>query len=336
MKRESTVFALLIWFFCFALASDSLVFKFLFFSEMIFLYICSRIFEVNDANCSEFRPVDSGRIGSYVINLDRAKERWNFIEPSVAALGFAMERISAVDGKTLSSKEIESVANVELYKFFFKMYPEEGTIGCALSHEKAWRAFLESDNEFAIIFEDDVQFDPKKLREVIDSVLKERDLWNIVNFETKHDGFPHRISNYFNEPSAKSSNSRARRKFSQQFRSKIPNGESLVIYLTNVTHAGCYLIDRRAAHELSRKFYPIKMPIDHYFNAAWEFDLNFVGVEPRMVFQKFGDSYIKTSSAKKIKILSVIVINAIYQVQRAILHFTYNFFCLYYFRQRRI
>jgi GR25 family glycosyltransferase involved in LPS biosynthesis len=311
MKRESTVFSLLLLFFGLAWLSDSLAFKLLFYLEMLFLFLCSRIFKVNDRNCGEFRPVTSGKVGSYVINLDVAKERWNFVESSVAALGFQVERISAVDGRTLSSKEIESVTNVELYKFFFKMYPEEGTIGCALSHEKAWRAFLESDNEFALICEDDIQFDSKKLREVIDFVLRERESWNIVNFETKHDGFPQRISKYF-------------------------QGQSLVVYLANVTHAGCYLIDRRAAYELLRKFYPIKMPVDHYLTAAWEFDLKFVGVEPRMVFQKFGDSHIKTLPSKKIRILFVIVVNAIYHVQRAIMHFTYNFFCLYYFRQRRI
>ncbi|MDR1333648.1 MAG: glycosyltransferase family 25 protein [Holosporaceae bacterium] len=310
MKRESIVFGLLLLFFWLAWMSDSFVVKLLFYLEMLFLFICSRIFKTNDANCGEFRSVTSGRVGAYVINLDGAKDRWNFVEPSVTALGFAVERVSAIDGKTLSPKEIESVASAELYKFFFKMYPEEGTIGCALSHEKAWRTFLESDNEFAIIFEDDVQFDPKKLREVIEFALKEKDLWNIVNFETKHDGFPQRISKYFQE-------------------------QSLVVYLTNVTHAGCYLIDRRAAYELLRKFYPIKMPIDHYFTAAWEFDLKFVGVEPRIVFQKFGDSHIKTSPAKKIRILFVIIANAIYLVQRAVLHFAYNFLCLSYFRQRR-
>jgi glycosyl transferase family 25 len=230
--------------------------------------------------------------------------------PSVTALGFATERISAIDGNALSQKEIESITAVELYKFFFKMYPEAGTVGCSVSHEKTWRAFLESDNEFAIIFEDDVQFDPKKLREAIEFAISEKDSWDIVNFETKHRGHPICVS-------------------------KNCNNQSMVFYLTNVTHAGCYLINRNAAYKLLKKFYPIKMPVDHYITASWEFDLKFVGIEPRIVSQKFGNSYIKTSQCKKIKIPFVLIVNTVYQIQRAILHCTYNSFCLY-FHQRRM
>jgi hypothetical protein len=86
------------------------------------------------------------------------------------------------------------------------------------------------------------------------------------------------------------------------------------------------MINRQAAHKLLKKFYPIKMPLDHYFTSAWEFGLKFAGVEPRMVFQKFGDSQIKTYFHGKTKTMSTT--NIIYNVHRAILHFGYNLFCL--------
>ncbi|MDR1236050.1 MAG: glycosyltransferase family 25 protein [Holosporaceae bacterium] len=306
MTGKITVGSLMLFFFGLSVIFDIFILKILFFSEAILLFICSRIFcKSHNTCCKESSGTVSGKIGAYLINLDRAEERLHFVMPSVAALGFAVERIPAVDGETLSQKEIESIADIELYKFFFKMFPEKGTIGCALSHEKAWRRFLESDNEFAIIFEDDVEFDPEKLRKIAESAIEKKALWDILNFETKHDGHPVCIS-------------------------KNVCGHSIVFYLTNVTHAGCYLINRRAARELTKKFYPIKMPSDHYFTTSWEFDLKFAGIEPRIVSQKFGDSFIKTSPCKKIKIPFILFINAIYQIQRAVLHFTYNFFCLYF------
>jgi glycosyl transferase family 25 len=245
--------------------------------------------------------VPSG-LGAYLINLDRAKERLNFVMPAIVALRLPTERISAIDGKTLSRREIESVTDVESYKKFFKMQPEVGTIGCSLSHEKTWRRFLESDNEFAIIFEDDVQFHPAELREIIELAAEKKALWDIVNFETKHSGCPVKIT-------------------------ELCNQKCLVFYLTNVTHAGCYLINRRAARKLLDNFYPIKMPLDHYFTTTWELDLKFVGVEPRIVFQRFGDSQIKTSPPQKIKTIKMLIINAIHNIQRAIFHFIYNLRC---------
>jgi glycosyl transferase family 25 len=242
------------------------------------------------------------KIGAYLINLDRATERLSFVMPQILALGLPLERISAVDGKILSRKEIESVADAETYKKRFKTLPEVGTIGCSLSHEKTWRKFLESDYEFALIFEDDVQFDPKELLETVKSVVEKKFLWDIASFELKHHGCP-------------------------VMASRLAGQKRLVFYLTNVTHSGCYLINRNAAQKLLEKFYPIKMPLDHYFTAAWEFGIKFAGIEPRIVFQKIGDSQIKTSPDKKIKTFDVLARNAFYNVKRAVLHFAYNLCC---------
>jgi len=241
----------------------------------------------------------SEKIGAYLINLDRATERLNFVMPSIAALGFQITRISAVDGQTLSLEEINSLVDVRHYKIAFKMFPEVGTIGCSLSHKKAWLSFLESNNEFAIIFEDDVQFDPQELRETIELAIEKKSLWDIVNFETLHRGCPLKIS-------------------------ELASGKHLVVYLTNVTHAGCYLINRRAAQEMLKKFHPIKMPVDHYFTTTWELGLRFVGVEPRIVHQKFGNSQIKTSNAVKSKNPVILVANILYQGYRATMCFVYN------------
>jgi len=40
---------------------------------------------------------------AYIINLDRAKDRWSFVQQAFASTQFELCRISAVDGKALPS-----------------------------------------------------------------------------------------------------------------------------------------------------------------------------------------------------------------------------------------
>ena len=243
------------------------------------------------------------KVHSYILNLDRAVERLQFIIPQVSNLEIPYERISAVDGKTLNEKELSSITDVKSYKSYFKMLPEPGTIGCTLSHEKVWKIFLESDNEFAVIFEDDAQFDPKELSEIITSVIEKKHLWDIVGFELNHHGNPMKIAN-------------------------ISLKKSLVLYMTNVKHSGAYIINRKAAYRLLQKIYPIKMPVDHYYTRSWEFGLAFCGVEPRVVTQKVGESQIKSADYKKIKSFNVIATNAIYNICTSLIYTLYNFYIL--------
>jgi glycosyl transferase family 25 len=261
--------------------------------------VFSYLFKDSFNKITEFKECRSGKIGAYLINLDRARERYSFAMRSLDGLGLPLERISAVDGSNLSDAEIMDVVDVAAYRSYFKMLPERGSIGCSLSHEKAWRKFLESDNEYAIIFEDDVQFDPPELKKVIEFTLENNNLWDLLLLEVIHRGFPIEIV-------------------------QIGKRRSLVAYLTDVRHSGCYLINRRAAAALLQKFYPIKMPLDHYFTAVWEFDLKLLGVEPRLVHQRFGDSQIKIGDSKKIKDFDTRIDSATYIVKRSIINFLYN------------
>ncbi|GHT96634.1 hypothetical protein FACS1894122_15100 [Alphaproteobacteria bacterium] len=237
-----------------------------------------------------------------VINLDRATERLSYVLPNISALCIPYEVVSAIDGKELSQETVESIVDIESYVKFFKMLPEPGTIGCSLSHEKALKRFLESDNEFAVIFEDDVSFDPAQLSEIIKELMEKKHLWDIVSFELNHHGHPMKIAQLSHE-------------------------KSLVFYLTNVKHAGAYMINRDTACKLLKYFYPIKMPFDHYFTRSWELGIKFCGVEPRIVEQKFGNSQIKVSESKKIRSARILAHNFCYNVSTSIKQTAYNLFC---------
>lgn len=254
--------------------------------------------------CSDFKihvEFVPNSIGVFLINLDRATERLKFTKSHIDQLGLPVERISAIDGQLLSEKEIQRICDQEQFKRYFKMLPELGTIGCSLSHEKALRKFLESKYEFALIFEDDVTFNPHDLKACVEKAIAKKNLWNILSFEVTHNRFPLKISDLYED-------------------------KYMALYVTSVKHAGCYLINRDAAKKLLEKFYPIIVPFDHYFTASWEFDIKFVGVEPSIVQQSFGSSQIKIGLTKKFNNFSVKISNAIFNIRRSIVGCLYNLY----------
>ena len=254
----------------------------------------------NSESIIENQDVQCGKVTAYILNLTRAKERWEFILPQVKALDIPYEKITAIDGKKLSEKLKKEIVDKVSFGNFFKMLPEAGTIGCSLSHEKAWRYFLESDNEFALVIEDDVKFEPKELSEVIKSAIENQFLWDIIGLELNHYGYPQKIA-------------------------KLALEKFLVLYMTNVKHSGAYLINRLAAKRMLEKFYPIKMPLDHYFTRSWEFGLRFCGVKPRIVEQKFGDSQIKCDESEKFEDAKTLAANVVYNIYTAFMQTAYNF-----------
>ncbi|MDR2107216.1 MAG: glycosyltransferase family 25 protein [Holosporaceae bacterium] len=267
------------------------------------LFTRGRLFRNSCNSPVNSKEFSAGKIAAYLLNMDRATERSERIMPRMRQLGFPFERIAAVDGNLLSKEKIRSVTDLESYVKYFRMPPEVGTVGCSLSHEKAWRKFLESDNEFAMIFEDDACFDGAELASLTASLIDKKELWDIVGMELNHRGHPMKIA-------------------------ELPNGRFLAAYLTDVKHAGCYLINRRAARKLLEKFYPLKMPLDHYYTSSWEFNLKFAGAEPRPVKQKFTRSQIKISPNARVNSVAVRTANAIYLFKRHTMHAIYNF---YYF-----
>jgi glycosyl transferase family 25 len=206
---------------------------------------------------------------SYLINLEIAKDRLEYSLPPVKALNFPVQIISAVYGKNLPRSEIEKKVDIESYKVRMRLYPGFGTIGCSLSHIKTWKIFLESDYEFALIFEDDVCFEPKQLQDTVAELTMSPGSWDICLFSPYHHGNPLAIKRLGR------------------------TNKNLCVYLTRVTQSGAYILNRKAATRLLANALPIKLPLDHYFTRAWEFGLIFTGVEPRIVDQNsFGDSYI--------------------------------------------
>ncbi|MBE2986887.1 glycosyltransferase family 25 protein [Campylobacter sp. RM12920] len=73
---------------------------------------------------------------------------------------------SAVDGREMSAKEYFAYADTSLKAYGKLLSPAE--IGCALSHAKAYEAFLATDAKLALIFEDDVMGDDSKIQKAFE------------------------------------------------------------------------------------------------------------------------------------------------------------------------
>ena len=96
----------------------------------------------------------------FVINLDSSKDRLVSITSRLRELGVPFERVPAVNGRALSDQEISQITypyNHFESKVRFTRELTKGEIGCFLSHRKCWEKLLESDKQWALIMEDDIQ-----------------------------------------------------------------------------------------------------------------------------------------------------------------------------------
>lgn len=91
-------------------------------------------------------------IKTYLINMNRDKDRLLWMQSQLAEHDVQYERFSAVDGRSLSQEQQAYADDPN------RSHLSKGEIGCLLSHFSVWRLFLATDSEFALILEDDLHF----------------------------------------------------------------------------------------------------------------------------------------------------------------------------------
>lgn len=95
-----------------------------------------------------------------VINLDDSIERMESVAAKLSALNISFERVSAVNGRSLTDMEFTNlVYPLDHFdsKVRFTRQLTRGEVGCFLSHIKCWQKLLASDEDWALIMEDDIQ-----------------------------------------------------------------------------------------------------------------------------------------------------------------------------------
>ncbi|WP_162531162.1 glycosyltransferase family 25 protein [Holospora elegans] len=215
----------------------------------------------------------------FVINLDKDVDRYRSIQPLVQQLNFPHQRISGVWGRSLFKSFIENFVDKKAYELAFNgSTPGFGELGCFLSHVKAWISFLNSNAKFALILEDDAEFDPSKLKKIVQELIKFQNLWDICSL--------------FSPPD-----------FSGSFLSvrELSFSYMLVRFLEETSGTVGLLINRRAAKSLLSKAEKYVLPVDHYIQRIWEFDdsIRFTGIFPGPVKEKGGISSIDLLGRRK-------------------------------------
>jgi len=199
------------------------------------------------------------------------------------------KRIEAIYGKDLSDQYINDTVNIDLYKKHTAYEIKKGTVGCYLSHVKAWEEFIKSDSEFALILEDDTRIkEPykKDIKNILSELATKKDNWDILSIS--HKKKPKLTMGSFSA------------------------GKKVFFfhaYLQTLHNAGMYIINRKTAENMIINAFPMEMPLDVYFNKYWEFgdDIKFRGLFPIISFhdEKYVSSRLLTDYDKTNELSSV-------------------------------
>ncbi len=194
---------------------------------------------------------------TYVINLDSATKRWTRVSTLMQATGLMFERVSAVVGKQLQLPIAEF--SDRKYRRYHGKRPNLGQIGCYLSHLKVLNAFLETDESFAMVCEDDIT-PVAQLADIVQSAMAFQNQWDILRLSGFHDSHPMKVH-------------------------KLSGDYSLAVNATRLCGTGCYVVSRQAAEVLVQRLLPMRVPIDHAIDREWFYGLRAMAVDPLPVKQ---------------------------------------------------
>ncbi|MEO8439275.1 MAG: glycosyltransferase family 25 protein [Spartobacteria bacterium] len=189
---------------------------------------------------------------AFVINLDSATDRWAFIQNSFAGSALVLERVPAIDAAGLRFPDVRFAST--RYERFHGRTPNLRELACYLSHLKAIEAFLATDEEHAMIGEDDLVLRPD-FDAALAAAMRLARHWNILRLTGLRRGRPAPLirlcGDYF-----------------------------LCVCLSRLKGAGAYVIDRRAASAFRAKLLPMRLPFDHAFDREWRLRLRAAYIYP--------------------------------------------------------
>ncbi len=194
---------------------------------------------------------------TYIINMDEARERWQFVQKAYSETGLSYSRVSAVIGRQFPLPHPSY--DEERYRLCHGQRTNPGQLGCYMSHLKCLRLFLESGDEYAMIAEDDSK-PVRDVSRVIDAALKYEGCWDILRVCGFHNPHPKPFVDLVGE-------------------------YKLAICFTRLCGTGAYVVSRHAADVLLQKLVPMFLPIDHALDREWAYGLRSAAVIPLPVSQ---------------------------------------------------
>ncbi len=187
------------------------------------------------------QPTKNSPMRAYIINLDRAKDRWASVEQSFTGTKFDVCRVAAVDGSVLATP----IAGYSegMYRWFHGRPTSVGHVGCYFSHIKSLVAFLATEDEHALIVEDDVTLSGD-FEEAVQSALRFSKHWNVLRLTGLSNGTPAKVAGLCAD-------------------------YGLYVGFGRLKGTGAYVLDRKAARAWVGQLMPMRLPIDHAVDREW-------------------------------------------------------------------
>ena len=203
----------------------------------------------------------------YYINLDRSMERRLNLETICQKQNIIPQRIEAIDGKKIDINDKKYHKAIHKIKWWFesKNMDNIGHFGCYLSHMKTYETFLNSDKEYCLIFEDDIQFLTNDLKKEIHKNMDNLpDDWDILLLGYEIDARKKKVKN-------------------ANKNTKLKNGLLNIKYFVGL-HA--YIIKRKTAQILLENLQTLDWILDWNISFLAERNIvNVYGVYPPIVCQ---------------------------------------------------
>jgi glycosyl transferase, family 25 len=188
----------------------------------------------------------------FVISLERATERREYMSNLITQLGLNATIISAVDGKNLRPEQ-RARYNSERARRIYGCEMNDNEIACYLSHLSIYSKMLEQRIDTALILEDDISC-VADLKPIVEQVLKlPKTSWQVVRLQSTKRSVSHPTDGRrAGEPVAQV-------------------GEREIFRLQTSVLGGCaYLIRLGAAAAMLARSENIDMPIDQTLDRYWE------------------------------------------------------------------
>ena len=177
-----------------------------------------------------------------LINLDRSPERLATMSARLAGLGWAFERMPAVDGRAIDWRHHPDVDERGFERAQGRRL-QPGDVGCYLSHLAALRRFLDSPARHLLVLEDDADPEPD-CSAVIQALLAMPERWDVVKLSGYHSAAP--VGEAALTPSRR-----------------------LAIPFAPHSNTAALLFNRDAAERLLRTMRPMVLPYDHALERPW-------------------------------------------------------------------
>jgi len=216
---------------------------------------------------------------AFIINLDHAVERWERLSLEVTDAGFEVCRVPAVFGDDLTAP-FEGYSESG-YRYRHGKRTNVREIGCYMSHLRAMEQFLATDDEHAVVLEDDVELGRNTLS-LVEQAVEHAELWDLLRLSGLHDGTPWAVRD-------------------------LSDGHQLAVNMSRQTGAGAYVVSRHGAEVMTKKLLLMALPYDHAFDREWNFGYKAMSLVPYPVSQneRYASSIVHTPKYGPLRYLTV-------------------------------